>query len=69
VIHARGAAWIPCRKPIDENSEQYVVTNKDTAKNRIDWLYAHALTNFEDITPEQVSEHRFFERADFRRKV
>ena len=34
---------IHCRKPIDEISGQYVVTNQDTAKSRIDWLYAHAL--------------------------
>ena len=33
---------IHCRKPIDENLDQYVVTNKDTAKSRNDWLYAHA---------------------------
>jgi hypothetical protein len=33
---------IHCRKTIDEISDQYVVTNKDTAKSRIDWLYAHA---------------------------
>jgi hypothetical protein len=33
---------IHCRRAIDQITDQYVVTNKDTAKNRIDWLYAHA---------------------------
>ena len=34
---------IHCRKPIDQNSEDYVVTNKDQVKSLDDWLYAHAL--------------------------
>ena len=34
---------IHCRRPIDQNAEQYVVINKDKVENRNDWLYAHAL--------------------------
>jgi hypothetical protein len=33
---------IHCRRAIDQISDQYVVTNKDTAKSSIYWLYAHA---------------------------
>jgi len=34
---------IHCSKPIYVNSDHYLVTNKNTAKSRNDWLYAHAL--------------------------
>jgi CRISPR/Cas system-associated protein Cas10 (large subunit of type III CRISPR-Cas system) len=33
---------IHCKRAIDQISDQYVVTNKDTAKSSIYWLYAHA---------------------------
>jgi len=33
---------IHCRRPIDEQVERYVVTNKETEQRRELWLYAHA---------------------------
>jgi hypothetical protein len=33
---------IVCRKPIDKDAENYVVTNKDQAKYEDQWTYAHA---------------------------
>ena len=33
---------IHCRKPIDKDNDDYVVTNKDQAQYSEDWLYAHA---------------------------
>ena len=33
---------IHCRRAIEQVSDQYVVTNKDTAKSSTYWLYAHA---------------------------
>ncbi len=32
---------IHCKKPIDKETEDYVVTNKDEARYESQWLYAH----------------------------
>lgn len=32
---------IHCRRPIDPDEEDYVVTNKDKVKYENQWLYAH----------------------------
>jgi hypothetical protein len=45
---------IHCSKPIYVNSDHYLVTNKDTAKSRNDWLYAHALCQELPDSPAQV---------------
>jgi len=33
---------IHCRKAIDRDAEDYVVTNKDEVRYESQWLYAHA---------------------------
>ena len=33
---------VHCRKPVDPDKDDYVITNKDKVKYDNQWLYAHA---------------------------
>ena len=44
---------IHCRKPIDQEDDEWVVTNKDRVRYEDKWLYAHASCQKENAEKEQ----------------